>query len=83
MYNVLTTEGSDKMRQQIRLDTLKDVKRFIDAVSEVEDKVTLEDGEGNCVNANSLIGVLYSFEWNSVFCSCDKDISGLILNWIV
>ena len=71
------------MKQQIRLDTLNDVKNFINAVAEVEDKVTLEDGEGHCVSANSLMGVLYSFEWRSVFCHCNKDISGLILDWTV
>jgi hypothetical protein len=71
------------MRQKIRLDTMTDVQKFIDVVSKVDRKVTLEDGEGHCVSASSLLGALYSMEWEHIYCYCEKDISGIILPWIV
>lgn len=70
------------MRQRINLDTLSDIKEFVNIAGQVAERVTLEDGEGHCVSAKSLLGVAYSFEWNEVYCYCDKDISGLILKWI-
>lgn len=71
------------MRQQIRLDTMSDVHNFVAAVSKVKEKVTLEDSEGHCVNAASLLGALYSMEWTHIYVYCEKDISRLILPWII
>lgn len=71
------------MRQRIRLDTMNDVDSFMKAVSCVDSKVTIEDDEGHCVSAASLLGVLYSFEWRKIYCCCEKDIDLSILPWIV
>lgn len=71
------------MRQQIRLDTMSDIRNFVETMSKISDNVILEDGDGHCVSAKSLLGVIYTFEWTRIFCYCEKDISGLILNWIV
>lgn len=71
------------MRQKIRLDTMSDVQKFVDAVSKVDDKVILEDNEGHRVSATSLLGALYSMEWAHIYCYCEKDISGTILPWII
>lgn len=71
------------MRQRIRLDTINDVNSFMKAVSHVDSKVTLEDDEGHCVSASSLLGVLYSFEWRKIYCYCEKDIDLSIMPWIV
>ena len=71
------------MKAKIRLDTMSEIKTFVDIVSTVKDKVYLTDEDGHCVSAKSIMGVLYSFEWNNIYCHCDKDISGLILKWIV
>ena len=71
------------MRQAIRLDTMSDVQKFVEVVSTVEEKVTLEDGDGHCVSATSLLGALYSMEWTHIYCYCQKDISGIILPWII
>lgn len=71
------------MRQRIRLDTMSDVNAFMAAVAKVDEKVNLEDDEGNRVSASSLLGVLYSFEWSKIYCSCKKDIAFLILPWTV
>ena len=71
------------MRQQIRLDTMKDIQDFINIVSGINESVVLEDGGGHCVNAKSILGAIYTTEWTRVYCYCDKDISGHILKWIV
>ena len=71
------------MRQRIRLDTMSDIRSFVDTVSTVTEKVTLEDDDGNRVSAKSLLGAVYTVEWASIYCYCDKDISGIILPWII
>ena len=71
------------MRQKIRLDTMSDVQKFIEVVSKIGERVTLEDGCGHCVSATSLLGALYSMEWTHIYCYCEKDISGSILPWII
>lgn len=76
-------KGVRCVKQRIRLDTMSEVNAFMTAVSSVDAKVKLEDDEGHCVSASSLLGVLYSFEWNKIYCSCEKDIGFLILPWTV
>ena len=71
------------MKVKIRLDTMSDIKDFVSIVSTITDKVCLEDDDNHRVSAKSLMGVLYSFEWDNIYCYCDKDISGIILKWII
>lgn len=70
-------------RTKIRLDTMSDVNRFVSAMSKVDDKVWLEDDEGNRVSAKSLLGAIYSMEWKRIYCYCEKDISSHLMPWIV
>jgi hypothetical protein len=71
------------MRVRIRLDTLSDVNNFVSAVSGVNDTVHLTDGSNLTVSAKSVLGAIYTMEWNEVYCTCDKDIYRLIQNFIV
>ena len=71
------------MRVRLRLDTMSDINGFVKTALSVPEKVTLEDNEGNRVSAKSLLGALYSLEWNEIYCSCEKDISGTLLKWII
>lgn len=71
------------MRQEIRLDTMSDVQKFVEVASRVGERVVLEDNDGHRVAATSLLGALYSMEWAHIYCYCNKDISGSILPWIV
>lgn len=71
------------MRQRIRLDTMSDIHKFIEVVSNVNQRVFLEDNTGYKVSAHSLLGALLSMEWEEVYVSCNKDISGVILPWII
>lgn len=70
-------------RTQIRLDTLGDVNKFIEVMSRINDKVWLEDGNGCRVSAKSLLGALYSLEWNTIYCYCETDIAGYLMPWII
>ena len=71
------------MRVRIRLDTLSDVHKFVAEMNLVEEKVWLEDDEGNCVSSKSLLGVLYSMEWDRIYCYCKTDISYKLMRWMV
>ena len=71
------------MKVKINLVTMTDVQKFINAVEPVEENVTLQDSAGHCVSAKSMLGAIYTMEWAEVYCHCTKDISGLILPWIV
>ena len=70
-------------RIKINLDTLSDVNKFIAVMSGVKDKVWLEDDEGNRVNAKSLLGALYSMEWDHIYCYCESDITLELFPWMV
>ena len=71
------------MRARINLVTFSDVKKFVEAVTLLDEEVTLIDSVKHCVNGKSLLGAIYSLEWNEVYCLCDKDITQLILPWLV
>lgn len=73
----------EKMRVKINLDTMSSIKKFVEVVSRIDDKVTLCDDTGHCIDAKSLLGVICSLEWGTVYCECDRGISGAILPWIV
>ena len=70
-------------RTRIRLDTMSDVNGFVSEMTKVNSKVWLEDDEGNRVSAKSLLGAIYSMEWNRIYCYCDKDISSHLMPWII
>lgn len=70
-------------RTKIRLDTMSDVNKFVAAMSKIPDKVWLEDDEGNRVSARSLLGAIYSMEWDRIYCYCEKDISSHLMPWAV
>ena len=71
------------MKVKVRLDTMSDVHKFVNVASTVNEKVFLEDEEGHRVSAKSLLGALYSMEWDSTSCVCEKDISGALIQWII
>jgi hypothetical protein len=72
------------MKQKIRLETLSDIHKFVDIVSHINEQVYLEDDAGYKVSAKSLLfAAVAKIEWNTIYCSCDKDISGMILPWII
>lgn len=71
------------MRVRIRLDTMSDIQSFVAAAIAVPEKVSLEDNYGNRVCAKSLLGAIYTMEWDEIYCYCDRDISGHLAKWII
>jgi hypothetical protein len=72
------------MRVKIRLDTGKDVIKLVSIATKIEDRITLSDGLGCVVSAKSLLGAALSkMEWENIYCECEKDISGKILDFMV
>lgn len=72
------------MKVRIRLDTNSDLVNFVNIVSGVEENVVVEDGAGHSVSAKSLLGCAYAkMEFSTIYCSCERDISGRIINYII
>lgn len=68
---------------KVNLVTMKDCTDFVNAVSGIEGKITLESSNGFCVNAKSLIGALAAAEWDDMWCVYDNDsIYQYIRKWV-
>lgn len=63
------------MRLKIYLDTRSDAQRFVQIASSLEDNdIYLVDGEGKLrVHAKSMMGVLYSMEFNDLWVESSTD----------
>lgn len=70
-------------RTQIRLDTLSEVNKFVEAMGKLPDQVWLEDGGGIKVSAKSMLACLYSLEWTRIFVFCERDINAHLMPWVV
>jgi hypothetical protein len=71
------------MKAKINLVTLTDCKEFIEAVQNVTGNITLESGNGFCVNAKSFLGAMAATEWDDLWVNSDTDIYRLIDKWII
>ncbi len=71
------------MRYRIRLDTMSDVNRFVKMATKNTGKITLSDGENFTVSGKSLLGAMYTMEWDQVFCESENEIYYEIKDFIV
>jgi hypothetical protein len=71
------------MRYRIRLETMADVNKFVVVAGKVKGKLTLTDGENFTVNGKSLLGAMYTFEWERIYCESDNEIYHLIKDFLV
>ena len=71
------------MRYKIRLDTMAEINRFVNMASKHKGKIVLTDGDNFSVNGKSLLGAMYTFEWDQIFCESDTEIYYLIKDFIV
>ena len=71
------------MKAKVRLDTLSDIKNFVNAVSPIAAEVCLTDGNNLTVSAKSILGAMYTMEWGEVYCTCDKEIYSIIRAFVV
>lgn len=84
------------MRQKIELVTLKDVSDFTEAVSQIDEEVTLigkdENGKDWSISGKSFLAngveraktkAAHNVDWNTITWVCDKDIYSVISKWAV
>ena len=71
------------MRYKIRLDTMADVNRFVAIATKHTGKIMLTDDENYSVSGKSLLGAMYTFEWDQIYCESDTEIYHLIKDFIV
>lgn len=71
------------MRYRIRLDTMTDVNRFVKIATAHKGKITLSDGEDFFVSGKSLLGAMYTMEWDQVYCESENEIYYQIKDFIV
>ncbi len=63
------------MRIKIRLDTMSEINAFVGAMTKTSANVFLTDKDRNfIVSAKSMLGAVYSMEWEEVWCESDEDI---------
>ncbi len=62
------------MRVKVRLDTMKDISQFVSICSEVSVPVYITDGAGLKVSAKSVLGVMYSMEFDEIWCESEADL---------
>jgi hypothetical protein len=61
------------MKVKINLETMSDVTKFVSITSMIDVPVHLANGDFR-VSAKSLLGAVYTMEWDEVWCECEKDI---------
>lgn len=70
------------MKVRVNLDTLDNINKFIGITSTIDVPVYLVS-DGLRVSAKSLLGALYSLEWDEVWCECERDIYNSISNFVI
>ena len=71
-----------KFRARVNLDTHRDIERFVHLVSGLPCSVYLTSGP-LCVSGKSILGAIYTLEWDDLWCECEKDIYHIIREFIV
>lgn len=62
------------MKVKIRLDTMKDINQFVSICSKVSGPVYITDGAGLKVSAKSILGVMYSMEFEELWCETEANL---------
>ncbi len=70
------------MRVKVELETMNDISQFVAIATQIAEPVYLV-GQDFRVSAKSLLGALYTMEWEDVWCECEKDIYTKIEKFVV
>lgn len=71
------------MKAKIRLDTTSDAVRFSHTCAGLDGRITITDNRGLCVNAKSIMGMLYALEFEEIWCESEEDIYMHITDFVV
>jgi len=67
------------MRVKINLDTMTKITQFVSDATKYNGQIYLTDAKRNfIVSAKSMLGAVYSVEWDEVWCECDSDIFQIV-----
>lgn len=67
------------MRIKIRLDTMSEVNSFVTDMTKSGANVFLTDRDRNfIVSAKSMLGAVYSMEWEEIWCESDDNIFHIV-----
>lgn len=70
------------MKVKVALETMNDVSTFVNIASTIDHPIHLTCGDFK-VSAKSLLGALYSMEWQEVWCECEVDIYHKIDKFVI
>ena len=70
------------MRVKVELETMNDVTQFVAIATQVAEPVYLV-GNDFRVSAKSMLGALYTMEWDDVWCECERDIYTKIEKFVI
>ena len=70
---------------KIQLNTMTDVRKFIEKTALIEEGtiLTLSDGGHYSINASSIMGVLYSLEWNHLYLYSTTEVYSIFADFII
>ena len=71
------------MKVKIRLDTMKDINQFVGICSKVPEPVHITDGAGLKVSAKSILGVMYSMEFEEIWCETEANLYSQLDKFII
>lgn len=71
------------MKVKIRLDTNQDAINFATLAQKLGGDITITDNKGLCVNAKSVLGMLYALEFEELWCESSVDIYKRIEKFII
>lgn len=67
------------MRIQLNLDTMAKINSFVSDMTKYKGNVYLTDKNRNfIVSAKSMLGAIYTMEWEEVWCESDEDIFQIV-----
>ena len=67
---------------KLELNTLNDIRTFIEKANTIDEKLMLTDGDGYTVSAHSLMGAVYALEWNELYLVSERDVYFLFQDFI-
>lgn len=71
------------VKVKVVLMTTTQIKEFVKIVNTIEENVYLEDNAGHRVNAKSILGCLYSVEFDELYCCSEyQNLSNKLLKFL-
>ena len=70
------------MKAKVNLETMSNINELVAIASTVDVPVYLV-GDNVKVSAKSLLGALYTMEWQEVWCECEVDIYSKISKFVI